>query len=119
MKRLCRVCNQKKLSSEFYNTYSYKRHICKKCENKQRYRWKLKRSREMKLKAVEYLGGQCKNCGYDKCIYALEFNHIKCKKYEPTKLFQKSLSWESVKNELDKCELLCANCHRETTFKNK
>lgn len=117
MKRLCKNCGEKKAITEFYKTYSYTRYICKKCENRKLYKWRLQRAKEMKQKAIEYLGSRCKRCGYNKCIYALEFNHIRDKKYEPTRMFQKGLSWTTIRKELDKCELLCANCHREVTFK--
>lgn len=34
-----------------------------------------KRRRQLKRKAVEYKGGECQRCEYDKCIGALEFDH--------------------------------------------
>ena len=64
--------------------------------------------------AVEYKGGRCQVCGYDRCIEALEFHHL-----DPTQkdfgISHKGYtrSWEKVKEEVDKCILLCANCHRE------
>jgi 5-methylcytosine-specific restriction endonuclease McrA len=70
-----------------------------------------KKVREM---AVENKGGKCEKCGYDRCIDALEFHHL-----DPTqKDFNISSkgytrSWERVKVELNKCMILCANCHRE------
>lgn len=66
-----------------------------------------------KLKAIQYLGGKCKHCGYDKSKNALVFHHIDPveKEIQPGKLFQHS--WENIKQEIDKCELLCVNCHRE------
>ena len=72
----------------------------------------------MKERAVEYLGGKCKLCGYSKCIWALEFNHRDPKE----KSFGISVdgytrSWERVRKELDKCDLLCSNCHREEEYK--
>ena len=70
--------------------------------------------KRIKVKAVEYKGGKCYICGYDKCVAALEFHHIDPK----TKSFSISgngftHSWDKIKQELDKCVLLCANCHRE------
>ena len=65
-----------------------------------------------KLKLVEYKGGGCEICGYNKCIEALEFHHID----ETTKEFPVSGSTRSLerqKKEADKCIMLCANCHRE------
>lgn len=68
-----------------------------------------KRTKEL---LVEYKGGCCEVCGYNKCIEALEFHHID----ETTKSFAVSgstKSLESQKREADKCYMLCANCHRE------
>lgn len=66
-----------------------------------------------KLRAIEYLGGKCQSCGYDKYYGALEFHHKDptTKEMSWTKL--RCRPWEKQKAELDKCELLCANCHRE------
>ena len=70
--------------------------------------------RRLKVKAVAYLGGSCIRCGYNKCIDALEFHH----RDPSVKDFQIAgggnyRSLENLKAELDKCDLLCANCHRE------
>lgn len=71
--------------------------------------WYRKR---LKQKAIEYKGGMCECCGYDRTIEALEFHHKnpKEKDFSPSGL---SISWERMKNEIDKCILVCANCHRE------
>ncbi len=72
------------------------------------------RRKKIRVMAIEYKGGRCEKCGYTKCIDALEFHHI-----DPTKkdftISSKGYthSWEKVKFELDKCMILCANCHRE------
>lgn len=73
-----------------------------------------KRRRKLKLLAIEHLGGKCSRCGYDRCVQALSFHH----KNPNDKLFGISAkgitrSWASVQKEIDKCELLCANCHME------
>lgn len=54
-----------------------------------------------------------KYCGYNKCLAALEFHHPNSDK--DFGLSQKGItrSWEKVKLELDKCELVCCNCHKE------
>lgn len=116
--RICKNCEQEKSIEEFYQTYGYIRYECKQCENKKRQAWRIKHAHEFKRRAIEYLGGKCKRCGYCKSPYALEFNHLKgfIKEYEPTRLLYMGLNWDRVKKELDKCELLCANCHREVTF---
>ena len=116
--RTCRLCREEKSEDDFYYTYHYPRYVCKKCENRKRTIWRIEQARAFKLKAIQYLGGKCRRCGYHKSKYALEFNHLdpKKKKYEPTRLFHEGICWERVKEEIDKCELLCSNCHKEVTF---
>lgn len=73
--------------------------------------------RRSKLRAVEYLGGKCSICGYNKCLAALHFHHIdpQTKKYSPSHVIGR-WSFERVKEELDKCILVCSNCHAEIHF---
>ena len=63
-----------------------------------------------KLKIKE--GGKCIKCGYDRCLSALDFHHKdpQEKEYVWTKL--RLLSDSRIQEELSKCKLLCANCHR-------
>lgn len=72
-----------------------------------------------KIKAVEYLGGSCSDCGYNKCIAALDFHHINpnTKDSDIKSLGQRK--WESILKEIKKCKLLCSNCHREHHWKEK
>lgn len=73
-----------------------------------------KRRDKIKLMAVEYKGGCCEKCGYKKYISVLEFHHIDSIKKD-FGIAEKGYtrSWDKVKTELDKCMLLCSNCHRE------
>lgn len=73
-----------------------------------------KRRKKIKAMAIEYKGGKCRVCGYCKYQGALELHHINSDEKEfgiGDKGYTRS--WEKVKSELDKCILLCANCHRE------
>ncbi len=73
-----------------------------------------KRRRKVKLMAIEYKGGKCENCGYDKCQGALDFHHLEGNLKSYTISYKgHTRAWEEIKKELDKCILLCANCHRE------
>ena len=73
-----------------------------------------KRRKKVREMAVSHKGGKCNLCGYDRCLEALEFHHL-----DPSQkdfaISQRghSRSWERVRKELDKCVILCANCHRE------
>lgn len=73
-----------------------------------------KRRLKIKLMSIKYKGGKCIKCGYNKCIAALEFHHLDSNIKDfgiSSKGYTKS--WEKVKIELDKCELVCSNCHME------
>lgn len=82
----------------------------KRCKNKY---YVDRRRTKMKNMALEYKGGKCEVCGYCKSTWALQFHHT-----DPeTKDFQigsgNTYSWDRTKQELDKCVLVCANCHLE------
>ena len=66
-----------------------------------------------KVKAIEYLGGKCQVCGYNKCIASLDFHHRNPKLKNKNIKDISNNTWKTVQNELDKCILLCCNCHRE------
>lgn len=64
--------------------------------------------------AVAYKGNECQCCGYDRYIGALEFHHVDPEQKDfgiASKGY--THSWEKVKKEIEKCVLVCANCHRE------
>lgn len=71
-----------------------------------------KNSRQRKLDAINYLGGECKSCKgtFHPAVYEFHHRDPVDKDRDPSKML--SLKWERVTAELDKCDLLCANCHR-------
>ena len=73
-----------------------------------------KRRKKIKAMAIQYKGGKCQVCGYNRYQGALELHHLN-KDEKSFGIGDKGYtrSWEKVKAELDKCILLCANCHRE------
>lgn len=77
-----------------------------------------KRNRDIKNLAIEYKGNKCVSCGYNKCQAALDFHHINHgeKEFGIADMISKSMNFEEIKLELDKCILLCSNCHREYHF---
>lgn len=68
--------------------------------------------RRIKKRAVDCKGGECQNCGYKKSVFAMDFHHTdpKNKDYEISKNIR---SWEKTKIEIEKCILVCKNCHYE------
>lgn len=74
------------------------------------------RQRDLKRKAIEYKGGKCEKCGYCKCSAALEFHHKNPEEKEFAIGKTRSQSRKRIQPELDKCMLLCSNCHKEIHY---
>ena len=93
---------------------------------------RISRLKKVKQKCVEYKGGKCstEGCGYNKCSKALDFHHLDptTKSFTITEYLTSSpirnlldenkevLLPDILIQELDKCILLCANCHRELHY---
>lgn len=72
-----------------------------------------KNRRAQKLRAIEYLGGKCVKCGGRFHPAAFDFHHLNPSEKGSTLGQISGLSWKRFKAELDKCVLICSNCHRE------
>jgi len=95
----CQICD-KKIVNNHKN-----RSVCGACNIRiRRYR--------IKKKSVDYLGGKCVECGYNDSLAALEFHHKNSNEKEFNISINSNKSWKTIKKELDKCILLCSNCHR-------
>ena len=83
--------------------------MCKSCFTQ----YCAERWRQRKIEAIESKGGCCQMCGYNKYYGALEFHHRDPdeKEFEWHKM--RLVSKDKLTAELEKCDLLCANCHRE------
>lgn len=95
-------------------------HYCYEC-GKTKGTYKLCRLRNTKKKnftARVRRRSKCVVCGYNGCIYALEFHHRDetIKKFNLSRLTGRSLS--SIKDEIRKCDVLCSRCHRERHWLN-
>ncbi len=111
-KKKCSRCKQEKYLSDFYNrrngvgNYVY----CKVCSNEE----SKERARQFKVKCVDYKGGKCEKCGYNKYIGALDFHHLDPNEKDFGIGTVRSHAFDDkIKKELDKCILVCSNCHRE------
>ena len=51
----------------------------------------------------------CSVCGYNKCARALDFHHNGDKEFNISQT--REISLDRIKIEMDKCIILCANCH--------
>lgn len=107
-------CKKHGITEFVYRGKNQDKCICKLCEQEA----VSKRRKLIKEKLIEYKGGKCEKCGYNKNIHALEFHHINPNEKEFT-ISSKNISFKDLKKEVDKCVLLCSNCHREIHDKIK
>ena len=101
----CRSCG-KEGAEHFYASAKYQ---CKEC-------WNSRTAKTQKDKIVmlkESYGGKCTVCGYDKSLNALEFHHTDPSEKEFNLGARRGLKEETLRKELDKCVLVCRNCHAE------
>jgi hypothetical protein len=112
--KVCPHCKTSKVKSEFYSRRGGEglSPYCKDCSALQT----KSRQQALKRECIRYKGGKCQQCGYDKCQAALEFHHIDPSTKEFSLGKFKCSSLEKVREELGKCVLLCANCHREAHY---
>lgn len=72
--------------------------------------------RALKKHLVEYKGGKCEICGYNRSITALQFHHLNPQEKDfgiADNLRLNNFNIENYHKEVDKCILVCANCHAE------
>lgn len=86
-------------------------HLCKNCRRKSK-------RLAYRISAAEYKNNECEICGLKRNtiddLEIFDFHH----KDKSNKSFElsdniESKNWDIVKQELDKCVMLCANCHRK------
>lgn len=68
-----------------------------------------------KQRMIDAMGGKCVECGYTGCPATFDFHHIdpSTKEFSMGGMRANPVAWERICEELKKCAILCANCHRE------
>lgn len=115
MKKKCKICQQRKLISEFNKHNTTKDRIgiyCRAC-------CKIKQSKFKHL-AQQFVKqllkvSCCQDCGTSD-IRVLEFDHLRDKKQAIANMVAKGTAVKTVAKEIVKCEIVCANCHRIRTY---
>ena len=71
--------------------------------------------RKTKQRIIEAMGGCCVCCGYNPCQEAMDLHHMnaKHKEFSFSSIRANPKSWTKIVAELQKCILLCRNCHSE------
>lgn len=133
--KVCCICKRKKIEKNFYKNSSRRdglQTFCKNCSKKlshKIYTSLSKKDKEKRIKRVlllkkrnrqflwDYLKKHpCVDCGLDNPV-VLEFDHLKDKIGNIAELAHKGCSIQTLSNEIAKCEVRCANCHRIKTAK--
>lgn len=105
----CGIIKEKNEENFSFSKNNAPNSYCKICVNTM----VIARTRAMKEKCIEYKGGCCQKCGYDKCSNALDFHHLDPSQKDFNISGNMGKNFDKIKLELDKCILVCANCHRE------
>lgn len=108
-KKRCAKCKELKDISEF-GSKNWKRlqSYCKSCLHL----FQMRRWNKNKVKAIKYLGGKCTQCGrsdFHPAVYQFHHRNKEEKEIDWNKL--RIRSWDKITKELDKCNLVCGNCH--------
>lgn len=111
--RTCKECKQESFLDKFplariIKGKKYYRHLCAICYSKQKH--KTRRERVKRFKEFKQTLS-CGRCGYAD-YRALQFHHINQKKDGNISEMAQRNSWDVIMNEVNKCEVLCANCHQ-------
>ena len=132
----CARCKQQKLDDEFAwrnRAKGTRQNYCRPCrkeidqeywqkhkdrigpvKNRRRKRWNADRVEWI----YEYKKKPCTDCGVQYDPWVMDFDHLRDKKFDVSTAAQ-NLSKEVVLAEIEKCEVVCANCHRQRTHKRR
>lgn len=115
--KTCKKCEQSLTLENFYpgkqrgpngQLWHYYDSFCKKC----RCEYQSERRRKIKRQCVEYLGGKCFDCGLRTDRFEVYDFHHRDPCQKDLAIGKQTITFSKLKSELDKCDLLCANCHR-------
>lgn len=121
----CRICKQELPATDFYKCLPRSNGLDSRCKDCAKIEHKKHRTpggdakqkaqaillkKTKRLIVIKDKQKGCSVCGYSRCLDALEYHH-----YNGDKLrcISRINTPESVRKEMKKCVLLCANCHRE------
>lgn len=129
MFKICPSCKQKKVIEDFARNTARRdgRQVhCRACKayydhnyylinKKIHYENVKKYLAENRQRVWDYLQQHpCIDCG-EKDPIVLDFDHFEAKKAMISYMKRNRFSWKSIKNEIKKCVVRCANCHRKKT----
>jgi hypothetical protein len=102
------------LTGEAKKAYAKKHYL----ENKEKYQQSVVRHKKRVLAKINALkDGPCIDCGQKFPAVCMDFDHVRGDKVADISTLAYTSTFEKVLEEIDKCELVCSNCHRIRTWK--
>ena len=130
--KLCSKCNETKSLSEFGKKGNGVQPYCRPCnkehcreyyaKNKEKQKIQIYASRKIRIdRTKEYVSKlksttPCKDCGIYYPSYVMDFDHQHSKEFLVSKAVAEGASFYKIKKEIEKCEIVCSNCHRIRTY---
>lgn len=124
--RTCRKCGQTKPIEEFgihKQCKGGRTPTCRKCNYEKQKEWLTankdhvrsrsnNKNRRRKLEVIEHFGDKCHDCGqsFPPCVY--DFHHLDPTKKDVNPSYAMTRRPSEMWKELEKCVMLCSNCHR-------
>jgi hypothetical protein len=93
----------------------YRLSECQLCENDRKTEWRELRRKDNRMRVLHMLGGEykCSRCSFTHTSPSpFDWHHLDVTKKEDSPMRMIHSNWKKLKQELDKCEFLCSNCHR-------
>lgn len=133
-KKICKSCNvEKKLKYFFRSKEGYYFTYCKSCDSLRKREWdkrnpqkynlqnkikqeKLKIARRDLIEKINKIKSKgCSNCGFNKFVECIQFHHLDplIKEESICEMISAAKKEKEIMEEINKCILLCANCHME------
>lgn len=132
--KFCSTCNQDKPYDNFHRRGNGYQSVCKECRvgidkeyhANNKHRWKESRAvnkalrtQEIRTELIKYLQEHpCIDCG-EPDIVVLQFDHVRgTKKSTVSRMLNNETKWPLIYQEIQKCDVRCANCHTRKTAKD-
>lgn len=116
LEKRCPICNKTFVTNMRNRIYCYD---CSPEQKDGSAEYQKTKKRAIKHRLIEYKGGKCQICGYDKCEGALQFHHRNPREKDfalSSVNLNRDFSMDALYAEVDKCDLVCANCHSEIHY---
>jgi hypothetical protein len=134
--KICSMCSKEKSLSEFNKKSGRKNHqpYCRSCDNQKSREYYAankehhikeisKRNKKYKKEIDDLIrdmksSTKCADCNKKYHWFQMDFDHVRGKKDRPiSEMVGNKVGKDRILAEIDKCEIVCANCHRLRTFK--